>query len=99
MNQRRGAADEADFWKAKAEISYVLAVLVFFIHTSAFTNYGNDRTMIADVNGVAKHLTTTMSQVAVPLFFMLSGFVLFREYSNASYLHKMKRRVKSLMIP
>ena len=99
VNQRRGAADEADFWKAKAEISYVLAVLVFFIHTSAFTNYGNDRTMIADVNGVAKHLTTTMSQVAVPLFFMLSGFVFFREYSNASYLHKMKRRVKSLMIP
>lgn len=41
-----------------------------------------------------------LTQICVPLFFMISGFLFFRnENSSIQYLEKIKKRIKSLLIP
>lgn len=91
---------ESLFWKKKDIISYMLCVLVFFIHISTLELYPQSGTAIADVNGFLKvFLKTGITRYAVPMFLILSGIAFFKNYSNKKYPQKLKARLHSLVVP
>lgn len=77
-----------------------LIMMVVFIHAQfSITNNPSD----VSLYGVVSHFfTLAISQVAVPLFFFISGCLYFRdykEYTVALYVQKQKRRIKTLVVP
>lgn len=89
------------FWNKKIIVSYFLSVLVFFIHISTFVNYDNTETdIISIINRIFEYtITQLLTPIAVPLFFIISGFAFFRDYNHTKYINKLKSRVKTLLIP
>ncbi len=90
------------YWKKKTIVSFVLSLLVVFIHSSSADQYvlqlaeeeGKSSVVFAD------HLwSDTIAKVAVPLFFLISGATFFRDYKASAFTSKLKRRLKSLVIP
>lgn len=82
----------------KIKVTFLLAVLVFFIHISTLSNYD-----LGD--GLGKIITNfhnlilVLSQVAVPMFFIISGVLFYRNYMPSKTLEKYKSRFFSLVIP
>lgn len=88
------------FWKKKQILTYFLSILVFFIHISSFTYYENSDGTLSTCNFILSTLSDrTLARCAVPLYFILSGALFFRDYSNKIYVKKLKSRVFSLLIP
>lgn len=81
------------FWKKKSFVAYILSILVVLIHLSTFRNYTYENTVIQNL------LLNIIPSVAVPLFFIISGALFFRNYSNNMYLDKLKNRCLSLFLP
>ena len=90
---------ESLFWKKKEYTSFILSILVFFIH-SFFAQDSGDNSLIAIINHKTSYFfSRSITQFAVPMFFMLSGITFFKGYSNKKYLHKIKSRLFTLIIP
>lgn len=86
----------ARFWQKKAFVSYILSVLVFWIHISSFDNYSN----LPDwVRGMQLYFQSVITPIGVPTFFVLAGATLFRDYTPRKYPQKLKGRIFSLLIP
>jgi surface polysaccharide O-acyltransferase-like enzyme len=91
MNQER-------FWKKKIFITYILSIMVVLLHLSTFANYAG---------GISQKINYTFSilfqetivRAAVPSFFVISGALFYRNYSNDKYKEKLKSRLFSLAIP
>lgn len=101
MKKLFSETEMAFFWNKKVIVSYILCVLVFFIHISSSSNYDNsinDATSIIN-NSFDFIIKKLITPTAVPLFFIISGFTFFRNYDNNSYLKKLKSRAKTLVIP
>lgn len=77
-----------------------LIILIVFIH-ARFT--ATELSAEASLYCVVSHyFSMVISQVAVPLFYFISGCLYFRDYEDFSggmYLQKQKRRVQTLIIP
>lgn len=87
------------FWKKKEYISFLLSILVFFIH-SYFAQDIGDGSFISIVNHkVSYFFSCSITKFAVPMFFMLSGMTFFKDYDNKKYFKKIKSRVFTLVIP
>lgn len=92
--------NENIFWKKKEIVSFILSILVFFIHISSFAQYGNNGTLISTINEKATFFfKESITCFAVPMFYILSGISFFKNYDNSKYLNKIKSRVFSLIIP
>ena len=90
---------DALFWKKKEFISFLLSILVFFIH-SYFAQDIVSESYISVVNHkVSYFFSRSITQFAVPMFFMLSGISFFKDYNNKKYLKKIKSRLFTLVIP
>lgn len=88
------------FWKKKEIVSYILSIFVFLIHISSFSNYSHTGNTISVINEHVKILFKyPLPMIAVPLFFILSGMLFFRNYNNTMYFDKLKARLKTLFIP
>ena len=48
---------------------------------------------------IYENIKYSITEIAVPLFFLISGFNFFRNYSHSSYKRKFKSRIKSLLVP
>lgn len=93
-------AEKDFFWKKKQILTYFMSVLVFFIHISSFTYYERADGSLSTVNYILSTLSDrTLARCAVPLYFILSGALFFRDYSNKIYWKKLKSRIFSLLIP
>ena len=91
--------NDAFFWKKKEFISFLLSILVFFIH-SYFAQEMNSNSLISVVNHkVSYFFSCSITRFAVPMFFMMSGITFFKDYSNEKYLAKIKARLFTLVIP
>lgn len=91
--------NEKLFWKKKEFISFVLSILVFFIH-SFFAQDMGDNSLISVVNyRVSFFFSRSITQFAVPMFFMLSALTFYKGYDNKKYLKKIKSRIFTLVIP
>ncbi len=93
MNQER-------FWKKKTIVTYILSVMIVLLHLSTFANYSEGKGIIQQINDVFYVVfKETIVRVAVPAFFLISGALFFRDYTNENYLRKLKHRIHSLAIP
>lgn len=85
----------AYFINKKTIVSYILSLLVFFIHFRVFSAF-------KDINGFLGYLLDQLlllTKVAVPLFFIISGALFYRNYNWAVTTNKWKSRFFSLCIP
>ena len=91
--------NDSFFWKKKEFISFLLSILVFFIH-SYFAQEITDTSFISVVNHkVSYFFSCSITRFAVPMFFMMSGITFFKDYNNKKYLTKIKTRLFTLVIP
>lgn len=88
-----------DFWDKKATISYILAIMVFFIHHSSYGQYSYGEDLTSTAVKILGNLFPAVAQVAVPLFMIIAGALFFRNYEQAKYGQKIKKRVKTLLVP
>lgn len=87
-------------------LRFPLIVAVVFIHTN-LTDVMINGTLLADegqfpVHDVFRHvMTNELARIAVPLFFFISGFLFFyrSEFSFAFYEIKLKKRIRTLLVP
>ena len=78
--------DEKLFWKKKEFISFLLCVLVFFIHISSIKQYAVTGGFITALNyRFAFFFKESITRFAVPAFFILSGISFFKSYDNTKY--------------
>ncbi len=90
---------DALFWKKKEYISFLLSILVFFIH-SHFADGVVSGSLISVVNQkVSYFFSNSITRFAVPMFFMMSGISFFKGYDNKKYFTKIKTRLFTLVIP
>lgn len=88
------------FWQKKAVVSFVLSILVFLLHIHSFDMYEQNSGMpLACLKLLNVVFTRALGVIAVPLFFVMSGALFFRNYSNKVYFKKIQSRTKSLIIP
>ena len=93
--------DKSDklFWKKKEFVSFLLSILVFFIH-SHFAQDITDGSIISVVNQkVSYFFSNSITRFAVPMFFLMSGITFFKGYNNKKYPSKIKARLFTLVIP
>lgn len=91
---------ERSFFHKKAFIGFCLSVFVFSIHSVAFLQYEPYTGIATNVlTFIRLLLTRIIPQVAVPLFMILAGYSFFRGYTLDKTKGKLKRRVKTLIIP
>lgn len=86
------------FWNKKQIVTYVLSVFVLWIHCSSVLNYQNTEGAIDFIAAFFQH---TFVNIAVPLFFIISGALFFRNYTRSlkCYKEKLARRTKTLIVP
>lgn len=89
----------SDYWKVKTIVSFFLSVLVFLIHISTFANYPGEDTPNKINSIISIFLQKTITPMAVPLFFIISGATLFRDFEPNMFIRKLKSRIFSLVIP
>ena len=91
--------NEKTFWEKKEFISFILSILIFFIHSYFAQDYG-DNSLISVVNHKASYFFSySLTRYAVPMFFILSGISFFKDYDNKKYTAKIKNRIFTLVIP
>lgn len=81
--------------KKKTIISYMLCVLILWTHIASFNQYDNWPEWQWTFYYTIKSLTAP----SVPLYFIISAALFYRDYTNKLYLQKIKRRVFTLFIP
>lgn len=82
----------------KIKVTFLLSILVFFIHISTLSNY-NLNTSFGKIISNMHSLILVLAQVAVPMFFIISGVLFYRNYAFPKTLSKYKSRFFSLVIP
>lgn len=88
------------FWRKKTLVTFLMSVLVFFIHISSFHNYADTGNLMSRINGIlAITIKEGFTRFAVPLYFIIAGALFFRDYSNDRYVPKLRSRVRTLLIP
>ena len=90
---------DALFWKKKEFISFLLSILVFFIHSNFAQEIVSDSFVSVLNYKVSYFFSDSITWFAVPMFFMLSGISFFKGYNNQKYIGKIKSRVFTLVIP
>ncbi len=103
-DQSTGATGRDEHLVRLDVLRFPLIVLIVYLHATGFTaNFAEGSRTLANAEIVAgvQIITGTIARVAVPLFFMMSGFLFFRgaAFSAAIYRAKLRTRVKSLLIP
>lgn len=91
--------NETLFWKKKEYISFVLSILVLFIHSYFAPTILNDSFISLFNHKFSFFFSRSITQYAVPMFFMLSGVSFFKGYNNKKYQKKIKSRIYTLVIP
>lgn len=72
-------------------INYTMTLFVVCLHSLYLYS---DKLLLIFYNYIR-----TLGDMAVPTFFVISSFLLFRKGKNEPYINKIKKRVKSLIVP
>ena len=90
----------SDFWKKKEIVSFCLSIMVFFIHISSLAQYSHiEGNMTGFIEFLKKAVHNCFTQYAVPIYFIISGALFFRDYEDKKYFSKIKKRIHTLLIP
>lgn len=84
-----------------AKLGFVCAVMVIALHSYSLVNLIDGKGVLSVLGrGLISYVSHGLTTVAVPIFFFLSGYLLFKNVDTLqSLLAKLKRRIKSLIIP
>ena len=80
--------NETLLWKKKEFVSFILSILVLFIHSYFAQNIANGSFISMFNHKISYFFSRSVTQFAVPMFFMLSGITFFKEYDNKKYFKK-----------
>lgn len=85
-------------------VSFLLSVLVIYIHANFLKDYGLQKNTSSIAYWVVRFITGGIAGVAVPMFFIISGYLFFRNIINSSNIKldirkKQFNRIKSIGIP
>jgi surface polysaccharide O-acyltransferase-like enzyme len=82
-------------------VSFVCSLLVIWIHTYNLGAYGitADDGGLAGVTYFVEYYWDKLTDMAVPLFFVISGFLFFRTFSFAVLKDKYRTRARSVLLP
>ena len=82
-------------------ISFACSILVIYIHANNLTTYGIDAKAVGFSRAVYVIQTywANVTRIAVPMFFLISGFLLFRTFEPSKMLDKWKTRAFSILLP
>ena len=86
-------------YKRLNSIAALCAIFVVYIHsdnTTQYELYGKTGDIAEFIEGI---IAPSIINVAVPLFFLISGILFFRNYNWNKVLSKYKSRIKSIVIP
>ncbi len=82
-------------------VQWILSILVIFIHTNniktyslSFSNGGFEAFVVA-----CETLLNVLGGIAVPMFFLISGFLFYNNYDYSRVGSKYSSRLKSVLIP
>lgn len=91
------------FWKKKVIVSYILACFVLIMHNSSPSRYGRNLSLggiEAFNDSYELFFRLTFVKLAVPLFFIISGCLFFRNCEGIKNVFlKMKSRITTLLVP
>lgn len=90
--------DKGYFTNKKIRLTFILSILVFTIHIPSLANYDLNNTMGEYISIIAK-VISSISCMAVPLFFIISGALFYRDYDIKKTMPKLKSRFFSLVLP
>lgn len=80
-----------------------MALLIICVHadfTKNFSYLGKDVVCHKDIGyHVVNWISHSLSDIAVPLFFIISGILYYSSYNKYTYLELIKKRIKTLMVP
>lgn len=81
--------------------SVVLCMMVVMIHNSipSYFTYKTNDTAASYIHFCLTNILPLLYACAVPSFFIISGFLFFRNYQEVGYTKKIRSRVYSLLIP
>ena len=74
-------------------LQFALSILIVYQHTS--WRYNGSLLALSQIHGFLFYLT----QTAVPLFFMISGYLFYRTFKIEKAVDKLKSRIKTLVVP
>lgn len=83
------------FSNKKTVLQFILSLYVFFIHFRVFSVFSDGGNFI----NTLFNTLLTLTKVAVPLFFVISGALFYRDYTLSATFRKWKNRFFSLCIP
>lgn len=84
-----------------SKISFVCAVMVIALHSFGMIELLDDRSWISRTGQMLiSYMSHGLATVAVPTFFFLSGYLLFKTVDTLQALvEKLKKRMRSLVVP
>lgn len=98
--------DDSTLSKTITFLRFPLIVAVVFIHTDLFNATAGGASPVNEglfpMYSLLRHvISEELARIAVPLFFFVSGFLFFyrSEFSLKTYGQKLKKRVRTLLIP
>lgn len=84
-------------------ISFIAILLVVFLHAYNLDSAGSDVVLFdkSPLWVVQDFISFGLTRVAVPLFFVISGFLFFMDGNSrfTGFVEKMKKRVRTLLVP
>lgn len=87
------------YWNRIQVVSFLLAVFIIMRHNSSYANYEIKSQPALLFSSIHNIIHDTITELAVPMFFIISGVNYFHNYKPESFIKKTKRRLKSLLIP
>lgn len=96
---------QSEYFENKITIvSFVLSIFVIYIHANCLKDYGLQDNTSSISYWIVKIITSGIGGVAVPIFFIISGYLYFRNIDlstniNLEIRRKQKSRIKSILIP
>lgn len=97
--ESKNADNQRVFSNKKNKVTFILSILVITIHMSTLSNYSLNESTFGNVLLVIQKIIQGIAQVAVPLFFIISGVMFYRNYTYSKTCMKWKSRLRTLLIP
>lgn len=90
---------EKQFRNKVTWFSFLFSFLVVWIHAYNVDLYSSGNPALGLANSVELWLGERVGQVAVPGFFMISGYLFYRDFSWGKLGEKWQRRIRSVLVP
>lgn len=95
----RSERKPVNYSKAISWCNIFLSALIIILHTDIPSNISDYSFEIVQVWTEIKGCINVICDIAVPAFFIISAFLLYRKYNYKNYFGLLKTKIKTLVIP